>query len=136
MELATTPDIYTPYVNDTGDYIDNIPVIKHGLYCPCGSRKDKLYENANKFSAHTKTKIHQKWLQTLNNNKANYYVEMLKYKELMENQQKIIARLEHQLQQKTLSIDYLFEQLTKSNINTFSNQYKGTQEDTINLLDL
>ena len=51
----------------------------------------------------------------MNQNKANYYVEMLKNKELVENQQKIIAQLENQLHKKTLTIDYLTEQLTKTN---------------------
>ena len=48
----------------------------------------------------------------LNQNKANYYVEMLKNKELVENQQKIIVALENNLHKKILTIDYLTEQLT------------------------
>lgn len=115
MEITITPDIYTPSVNNTGNYIDNIPIIKNGLFCPCGTRKDKTYENTTKFASHIKSKSHQKWLISLNQNKANYYVEMLKNKELVENQQKIIAQLENQLHKKTLTIDYLTEQLTKTN---------------------
>ena len=115
MEITITPDIYTPSVNNTGNYIDNIPIIKNGLFCPCGTRKDKTYENTTKFASHIKSKYHQKWLIILNQNKANYYVEMLKNKELVENQQKIIAQLENQLHKKTLTIDYLTEQLTKTN---------------------
>ena len=115
MEITITPDIYTPSVNNTGNYIDNIPIIKNGLFCPCGTRKDKTYENTTKFASHIKSKSHQKWLIILNQNKANYYVEMLKNKELVENQQKIIAQLENQLHKKTLTIDYLTEQLTKTN---------------------
>ena len=38
---------------------------------------------------------------------------MLKNKELVENQQKIIAQLENQLHKKTLTIDYLTGQLTR-----------------------
>jgi predicted RNase H-like nuclease (RuvC/YqgF family) len=49
----------------------------------------------------------------LNQNKANYYVDMLKNKEIVESQQKIITQLEQQLQRKTLTIDYLTEQLTR-----------------------
>jgi hypothetical protein len=37
---------------------------------------------------------------------------MVKNKELVENQRKIIAQLENQLQKKILTIDYLSEQLT------------------------
>jgi len=112
MDITITPDTYTPSVNNDGNYIDNIPVIKNGLFCPCGSRKDKTYENATKFATHIKTKSHQKWLIILNQNKANYYVEMLTNKEFVDNQQKIIAQLENQLHKKILTIDYLTEQLT------------------------
>jgi hypothetical protein len=121
MDITLTPDIYTPSVDENGNYIDMIPFIKNGLFCPCGSRKDKTYENSSKFSAHIKTKIHQKWLLVLNQNKANYYIEMIKNKEIIENQQKIIAQLEHNLQKKTLTIDYLTEQLTNKTNQQISN---------------
>jgi len=125
MDITITPDTYTPSVNNVGNYIDNIPIIKNGLFCPCGSRKDKTYENAPKFATHIKSKSHQKWLMILNQNKANYYVDMLTNKELVENQRKIIAQLENQLHKKTLTIDYLTEQLTTKTI----------KQSCINLLD-
>ncbi len=125
MDITITPDTYTPSVDDNGNYIDIVPIIKHGLYCPC-SKKDKAYDNTSKFASHTKTKIHQKWLLFLNQNKANYYVEMMKNREIIENQQKIIQQLEHSLQRKTLTIDYLTEQLTS----------KTTQQITVDLLDI
>jgi thioredoxin-related protein len=127
MDLTITPDTYIPSVNEQGNYIDNIPSIKNGILCPCGSRKDKIYENVAKFTAHIKSKSHQKWLMLMNQNKANYYIEMLKNKELVENQQRIIANLENQLKIKTLTIDYLTEQLTNK---------KTQQICEINLLDL
>ena len=114
MSISLTPDTYTPSVDDNGHYIDSVPVIKNGLYCPCGSRQDKLYENTSKFSVHIRTKTHQKWITMLNQNKANYYVEAVKCKELVENQQKIITRLENQLHTKALTIDYLTEQLLQN----------------------
>jgi hypothetical protein len=121
MDIYITPDTYTPSVNNEGNYIDNIPIIKNGLFCPCGSRKDKTYENTTKFATHIKSKSHQKWLTILNQNKANYYVEMLKTKELIENQRKIIAQLENQLHKKTLTIDYLTEQLINKTNQQVSN---------------
>lgn len=124
MEITTTPDTYTPSVDNAGNYIDNIPIIKNGLFCPCGSRKDKTYENTSKFATHIKSKSHQKWLTILNQNKANYYVEMLTNKDLVEKQRKIIGQLENQLQKKTLTIDYLTTQLTNK-----------TSTGSINLLD-
>lgn len=121
MDITLTPDTYTPSVDNNGNYIDKIPFIKNGLFCPCGSRKDKTYENSSKFSAHIKTKIHQNWLLNLNLNKANYYVEMIKNKEIIENQQKIIVQLEQNLQKKILTIDYLTEQLTNKTNQQISN---------------
>jgi len=115
MDLTLTPDTYTPIVDDNGNYTDCIPVIKNGLYCLCGSRKDKAYDNAGKFAIHIKSKTHQKWIAILNQNKANYYVEMLKGQETITNQYKIIAKLENNLQKKELTIDYLTEQLTYKN---------------------
>lgn len=123
MDVTVTPETYTPSVDDNGNYIDNISTIKHGLFCPCGSRKDKSYENTAKFATHIKSKAHQKWLTILNQNKANYYVEALKNKELVVNQQKIITQLtkhnelsiselKKQLETKTLTIDYLTNQIT------------------------
>ena len=52
---------------------------------------------------------------------------MLKNKEVVENQQKIITQLEQQLQRKSLTIDYLTGQLTRQ-----TNQ----QVTSINLLDI
>ena len=63
----------------------------------------------------------------MNQNKANYYVEMLKNKELVEAQQKIIVQLENQLHKKVLTIDYLTDQLTNKT---------RQQECNINLLDI
>jgi hypothetical protein len=127
MDITITPDTYTPSVDNDGNYIDKIPIIKKGLFCPCGSRKEKNYENATKFASHIKSKSHQNWLLNLNQNKANYYVEMLMNKEMIGNQQKIIVQLENQLHKKNLTIDYLTEQLTMK-----ANQ----QACTMDLLDL
>ena len=117
MELVQEPDIYSPNIDDNGNYVDAIPsfhIIKKGLRCPCGSRKDKVYETSSIFSAHIKTKTHQKWLNTLNQNKANYYVENEKLKETLQTQRLIIAKLEKDLNTKTMTIDYLTSQLVKS----------------------
>jgi hypothetical protein len=127
MEISLTPDIYAPIVDDNGNYVDKIPFMKRGIYCLCGSRKDKIYENSSKFSTHMKTKCHQKWLEHLNQNKANYYVEVLKSKEIIENQQRIIQQLEIQLQNKDITIDYLTKQVTVQN---------NSKTPTIDLLDL
>jgi hypothetical protein len=129
MELTLTPEIYTPSIDDNGVYIDRIhilPIIQTGIICPCGLRKDKIYDNVSKFTAHTKTKKHQGWLIELNRNKANYYVELLTSRKLIEHQQQIITRYENQLHTKSLTIDYLTEQLL----------CKDVKHSVIDLLDL
>ena len=116
MELVVEPDIYTPSINDSGLYVDKVPpfnYIKKGLVCPCGSRKDKLYETHSAFLPHTKTKAHQKWLEGLNLNRANFYVELEKSKEVISSQRLIIAKLEKDISNKIMTIDYLTQQLHK-----------------------
>ena len=113
MELNLTPDTYIPSVNEDGNYIDNIPVVQNGLFCPCCPRKDKCYETKSKFSAHIKSNRHIKWIQQLNANKANYYVELLQSKELIDNQKKIIKRLENENESKKLTIEYLTQEITR-----------------------
>ena len=114
MELVIEPDIYTPSIDDNGNYVDKIPsfnIIKKGLSCPCGARKYKIYETHSLFSTHTKTKMHQKWLNNLNLNKANYYVENEKLKEILQNQRLIIAKLEKEISTKNTTIRVLTESI-------------------------
>jgi inner membrane protein involved in colicin E2 resistance len=120
MQLVTEPDIYSPSLDELGNYIDKIPsysLLKHGLRCPCGSRKDKIYQTQSIFSSHVKTKTHQQWLATLNLNKSNYFVENEKLKTTIQNQKLIIAKLERELNNKIMTIDYLTQQLGNMNIN-------------------
>lgn len=118
-DLVMRPDMYSPSIDDNGNYIDKIPsfvYIKQGLHCPCGTRKDKRYDSHLCFSAHIKSKGHQKWLATLNLNKANFYVENEILKETIQNQRLIIAKLEKELHNKINTIDYLTQQLTNQHI--------------------
>ena len=114
MELVAEPDIYSPSLDDRGNYIDRIPafnIIKKGVYCPCGSRKDKIYDTNTAFSAHVKSKSHQKWLTGVNQNKVNLYIDNEQLKETVQNQRLIIAKLEKDLQNKSMTVDYLTQQL-------------------------
>jgi hypothetical protein len=132
MELVVEPDIYTPSIDENGNYIDKIPsfsLIKKGLLCPCGSRKDKIYDSRSIFSSHIKTQNHKKWLESLNLNKANYYIENEKLNETIQNQRIIIAKLEKDINTKIMTIDYLTQQLNKSIDKKINNV------NTINLLD-
>jgi hypothetical protein len=104
MDFSLTPDTYAPVVDEHGTYIDKVPIIKNGIYCLCGSRKDKMYDSTAKFSAHIKTLHHQHWLVCLNRDKANHFVDSIKYKELSESQKKIMIHLENQLATKTTQL--------------------------------
>jgi len=120
MELATEPDTYTPSMDNMGNYVDKVPSfanIKHGIRCPCGSRKDKAYETHGMFAQHIKSKTHQKWLEQLNLNKANYYIENEALKQTVQQQRIIIAKLEKELQHTTMTIHILTQQLVTKNAN-------------------
>lgn len=113
MDVQLIPDVYVPSVDTNGNYIDKIPVMKHGLFCQCGARKDKVYETTAKFSSHITSKTHQAWLLMLNQNKSNFYGELLQHKELVDNQRKIIKQMEAELNEKKRTIDYLHKQVIK-----------------------
>jgi len=123
MDLALEPEIYTPSIDYNGNYIDKIPSViyfKNGLRCSCGSRKDKVYDCANYFSTHIKTKTHQKWLADMNINKMNYYTENFQLKDTINNQKLIIARLEKEIIVKSKTIDLLTQQIIYKETNIVS----------------
>jgi hypothetical protein len=124
MDLALEPDIYSPNIDDKGNYVDKIPSftnLKNGIRCPCGTRKDKTYDCTAYFTTHIKTKTHQKWLSELNTNKSNYYIENIQLKELINNQRQIIANLEReklQIQRENNENIKLIAYLTKKSVQT------------------
>lgn len=130
MDLVTESDIYSPNIDANGKYIDKIPsfhIYKNGLRCPCGSRKDKTYDCASYFNSHIKTKTHQKWLENINANKTNYYIENITLLDTINNQKLIIAKMEKDINTKILTIDFLTQQLST---------YKNIQLNQVNnLLD-
>ena len=114
MDLALDSDIYEPSVGDDGNYSDQLPSsskFKNGLRCPCGARKDHVFDSRQSFNIHIKTKTHQKWLAELNTNKMNYYTECEKLKDVVNSQKLIIAKMENELNIKLKTIDYLSHQL-------------------------
>jgi DNA-binding transcriptional regulator GbsR (MarR family) len=125
--MSITPDTYIPSIDNSGNYVDKIPRIYNGIYCQCGSRKNHAY-NASTFAAHIKTYTHQRWLNEINNNKTNYLSETMELRETVKNQKQIIGSLENQMKTKSLTIDYLTEELSK---------YKNIQStENIDLLDM
>lgn len=134
MEITLEAEIYSPVVNEQGIYIDKIPpIVLHGIRCPCSNRKDKIYSTKQTFTSHIKTKSHIKWIEDLNNNRANFFVENVKLNELVKNQQQIISKMETELKNKSLTIDYLTQILTKQEKQINNN--KSAVADMLNFLD-
>jgi len=120
MAMATEPDMYSPNIDDSGNYADKVPsfntaALANGLRCACGTRKDKVYTTAAMFSSHIKTKTHEKWIQDLNANKANFYIENKKLRDLVQSQKIMLGKMEVELANKSLTIDYLTQQLMAKN---------------------
>jgi ABC-type oligopeptide transport system ATPase subunit len=59
--------------------------------------------------------LNQKWLSNLNLNKANYYIKNEELNTILQQQRIIIARLEKDLQNKIMTIDFLTQQLSVKN---------------------
>ena len=130
MDLVVEPDLYQPSIDNNGNYVDRIPSfnsLKNGIRCPCGSRRDKLYDCSAYFTSHVKTKTHQKWLAELNANKMNYFSENAKLKQLIAEQRLIIAQMEKELNDKQRNICFLSHQLMQKHEN---------ENKVINLLDM
>lgn len=118
MELVTEPDVYSPNIDDNGNYVDKLPsfntsALANGIRCPCGTRKDKVYISAPLFSAHCKSKTHEKWIQELNTNKSNFFTENQKLREVIHAQKIMIGKLELEVSSKNMMIGYLTQEVTK-----------------------
>jgi len=121
MDLTVDSDIYEPSIDDNSNYSDYLPTsnkFKNGLRCPCGARKDHIFDSRPSFSSHIKTKTHQKWLSELNANKTNYFTENIKLNETLNNQKKIIAKLQRENDENIKLIAHLTKKIEmKENTN-------------------
>jgi hypothetical protein len=82
MELSTTPDKYEAGINAVGDYIDRMPNLTNGITCDCMNRKKQItIFTKTQFNSHIKSQAHITYIQTLNNNKNNYYMKWLELSE-------------------------------------------------------
>lgn len=118
MDIIAESDTYAPILSNDGKYIDCVPVYSTtcaGYYCPCGARKDKVYSSQSMMSTHMKTKAHQKWLEILNLNRSNHFIENIKLHETVSSQRLIIAKLEREVASKDGTIAYLTQKLTAPN---------------------
>jgi len=128
MEITLEAELYCPSIDENRNYVDKIPpTIIHGIRCPCGSRKDKVYITPALFGVHLKTKHHQIWLNELNLNKVNHYRENEDLKKTVQSQRMIISQLEKEILSKLRAIDYLTQQLMAKTIK---------ESEVANLLDI
>lgn len=133
MELTIEPEIYSPSIDTLGNYVDAVPrSIKHGILCPCGTRKDHIYDSTTKFSIHVKTATHKKWLDKVNMDKSNYYVEYEKLRRTVSNQQQMITKYDNEINSKNCVI----AQLTQQNLDLrqqIDKMYNQTTEDLLGI---
>ena len=98
MDLILTPDIYEPSINEHGDFIDKIPswscLKGKGIMCACGSRKNKVYETSSLFTSHIRSQTHKKWIEGLNANKVNLYMENVQMKKIIQELRHILSHYE------------------------------------------
>ena len=141
MALATEPDTYCPNIDEHGNYADRIPsfntaALANGLRCSCGTRKDKVYASAAMFASHIKTKTHEKWLQDLNANKANFYIENKRLRDLVQSQKIMLGKMEVDLTNKSLTIDYLTQQLITKNATQSTQSTQSKSNSAVIVTDL
>jgi len=98
MDLILTPDIYEPSIDDSGNFIDKIPswscLKGKGIMCACGSRKNKVYETSSLFTSHIRSQTHKKWIEGLNANKVNLYMENVQMKKIIQELRHILNHYE------------------------------------------
>ena len=101
MDLMLTPDTYEPSMDESGIIIDKIPswscLKGKGLLCGCGSRKNKVYETSSLFTSHIRSQTHKKWIEGLNANKKNFYMENIQMKKIIHELRQILNHYEKEL---------------------------------------
>ena len=128
MDISLQPEFYKPSLDNNGNYIDSLLSFNMdaGIKCPCMPGRERLFTCKSKFNTHKKTKSHQTWLERMNSEKNNYYIENIKLKELIENQQKIIAQYDKEIMKKNAIIEFLSNKPNNNNI----------CHETMNLIDI
>jgi hypothetical protein len=113
MEISCQPDIYQPTCKNN-TYVDCMPfTFQHNIRCPCTPKITQVYKTSTAFKLHQKTTRHSNWLNRLNEDRANYYIQTIKLTEIKDSQQKIISQLEVKCSQLQLKISQLENKLKK-----------------------
>lgn len=143
-DLALQSELYSPSINDNGEYIDKLPPKSHfllGMRCPCGARSGHVYSAASNFQTHMQSVAHKRWLTALNQNRHNHLRDKVELEALVKEQRCIIARLETQVQQQNTRISNLYRTISDLSSTVATTIGGGAspppqQETNVNLLDL
>ena len=107
LQIVKEPELYTPQF-ENGIYKDYIPCdLINGYKCGCGARKNHIFNDEIKIKKHFKTKCHIKWLETLNENKINYYTSHIENEKLIKSLKIIINEKDKELNKKNIEIEQL-----------------------------
>ena len=118
MDLILTPDTYEPSIDESGKFIDKIPswscLKGKGIMCGCGSRKNKVYETSSLFTTHIRSQTHKKWIDGLNANKVNLYMENIQMKKIIQELRQILNNYEKELSR--IKQQYIIETTNKEQV--------------------
>ena len=118
MEIILDPETYYPMVDNDGSYIDLCPYfIENGIRCPCGTRTEHVYNSKLKFKQHINCVKHKKWIEMLNREKHNYYKENIELQDTINEQKKIICKLQQELTKLEILNKYLDSKIVISKHN-------------------
>ena len=107
MSLQLTPITYSPQLNGTGEFVDEIVTFPHeGMKCPC-TKRENHFKTFKTFAKHLQSQRHDKWLKQLNNNKQTILQEKSELEETVHIQKITIARFDQDLQAMKASLDRL-----------------------------
>jgi hypothetical protein len=127
--IETTPVKYAPKMDsETRLYSDqHIFDFTKGVICPCTA--GKTFNKKSSFQNHQKTKRHLSWIQNLNDNATNFYLQTLQQENVIKSQQLLLTRLDIQLKQKATIIEYYENKYLHNNI------VSGEEADLLNFVD-
>ena len=113
LQIVKEPELYIPQF-ENGIYSNHIPPdLINGYKCGCGARKYHVFNNEMKFKKHFKTKCHIKWLESLNENKINYYNSYIENEKMIKSLKIIINEKDKELNKKNIEINQLKLELEK-----------------------
>ena len=100
MSLAVEAELYAPNRDDHATYVDYVPsqcVMKNGLKCVCGSRKEQIFYKPSSFKVHLKCQKHKDWLKMKNIAPQNDIKTIHELEKTIKNQQIIIHEKEREI---------------------------------------